>query len=605
MAARTPINTDIRQPQRRPVAAPVDAFERTRGGAQLEQLARGLAQVSPGIKNLGMAVFERSAEEDRLEGEAEARRLAEQGIQVGEAVRKKLIPAHKSPWFMSGLQEQFGRTAADRWNQELGDLIRHSPDLEKFSSMEQFDAFVQKHRKDFMEKNVGEQRDERFEVGFGHRADAYLNNRREQFSAMLDGRVKEWGAEQHFQEVAAHALNMWTADPKNPDAPAPTGADIARGLNLRNDAQIALGHDPRMVNEATVEALAAAALEKGGVEGRIILSAIDHIRQGSGNAGTTRKGLALKQETLRELDRVDAERLRAANAAEEKRKEEAKSTILGQLGERVWDNPSANIRDLVKAAKDAGIPDIIPDMISVREAAQDGAREDNDDLVVILQGRIFGSESVTNPVTEDEINAHAARRAITPGTQRTLLNMLKEHRSGANRDILNNPEFERRRMTLRAKFGLDAFLTDEQRIMAERAEVAFTLAWIEANRNGTAGKDPRADAKLLYDNSEFYYQQQTRDTLNMGLGQGKTPRAAVPRSKGLTEVKSLVVPPAALDEYIRTNRAPPAIIEKLVELQIPESETRAFINLQLQYAAEERKRKAFEAGKAKREAPTP
>src|ERR1043166_7835872 len=173
MRQRLQVDSGIPQPELRPAASPIDTFVHTDAGQQTEQLAQGLAQLSPALGRFSDVLTEKQAQADYEAGSQKARELSQSAKSFKDAIQAGKITPNQSPWFMAGLKEQFGRLAADRMNFEFLTAAAQDENLQTTTNPADFDAFYSKFLGQWQQNNLDpDSRDRFFEKGFGSKSDA-------------------------------------------------------------------------------------------------------------------------------------------------------------------------------------------------------------------------------------------------------------------------------------------------------------------------------------------------------------------------------------------------------------------------------------------------
>jgi len=239
----------------RPAAAPVDMFQTPTAGRDLQQLAQGLADLAPGLARFSDVLAKQKAEADYAAGQQRARELTDQASSFSDAIKKgKLLPS-QSPWFMAGLQEQFGRVAADNMNFKITAAIETDPLMQTTTDIGDFQKFWKDQQTQWVQDNLGTgDRNPHFEKGFGFKADAYLADAQRQFAAGLGHRVVTQMNEGHFAEVKRAIINEFHRG----TAPAA----IAQAITDSTTAKMGLGMNGGQLNRTNVAAVVAAAMEQ-------------------------------------------------------------------------------------------------------------------------------------------------------------------------------------------------------------------------------------------------------------------------------------------------------------------------------------------------------
>lgn len=240
MPPRMQVDSGLKPERLRPSAAPVDTFTQPTAGSELARLAQGLRQFAPSLDRFTDVLAEKDAAKQTEKGAQKARELEEARITYKEAIKKGLISASDSPWFQVGAKQQFGRAAAGQYARALQAAIEEDPNMQASTDPADFDKFEQKFRQDWLEQNVGENRDTHFEKGF-QIVDGYTMDEGRKFIAAAGGRLEKRAGEtfgvlvgqvldQHWKEGVSVVAGLINAEMKAYLVDNPKGGRIA---NLR------------------------------------------------------------------------------------------------------------------------------------------------------------------------------------------------------------------------------------------------------------------------------------------------------------------------------------------------------------------------------------
>jgi hypothetical protein len=487
---RLQVDSGLRAPVTRPSASPVDTFVNP-GANPLERLAQGLAEVSPAIGRFSSVLADRLAAEETQKGEIARRKAHEQGLTLAEAQRKGDIPAQSNPWFMAGLKEQDGRVSADTWHTDLIVALSKDQDMQTTTDIGAFDTFVNKYREGWLKEKVGEGRDQHFEVGFGHRSDAYLDEERRKFASKIEGRLKDKSDDLHFMEIKKHVRDSLSA-----------GADlteIAGAIDVLNDSGIRQGRDKGALNRTTVEAVAAAAVEfDDPTLGHKALDLLTQVKAGSGAVGDTKYGSETVQKARKEIDEKAWTTNQRRIAAEKQEREVRTRDILGGAVKALSEDPNASLKGFVNAAQEADLPELIPDLANLQRNSNLLEYKTDENIKRDLYSRIWTiADGEQGYVTEQTIVATLRRQSLTTEDANWLIDQLKksrEARVGKGKEIFDDYNFRQELSNFPARFadiwgnigGADG---DKKAL----AEATFRQKWFELHASGEAQKMSEKD----------------------------------------------------------------------------------------------------------------
>jgi hypothetical protein len=168
----------------RPAASPADTFNPyiARGaGGQLADLARGLSELSPALRQYAAVAGQREQQEAEVQANEYVARLSANQQQWNEAVASGKIAPAQSPWFRFYAARKMGQAQGERFT---GALAAGLAELGPDASPEAFEQFVGQAREQFLAKSSGESANNaHFMEGFQATADATVSNVRRQFMA--------------------------------------------------------------------------------------------------------------------------------------------------------------------------------------------------------------------------------------------------------------------------------------------------------------------------------------------------------------------------------------------------------------------------------------
>ena len=485
-----------------PKANPVDTFVRPTDGQELAQLARGLAEFSPSVQRFAGVLSERRNEEAFAEGEAAARKLFEEGKSLAEATRKGLIPKAANPWYRAGLQEQFGRVSADKWQTDLMAAVASDEYLQKTTKLEDFDKFVAEHRVKWAEENVAPgDRDAYFEKGFGHRADAYFANERRSFASRIENRLEKYSDDAHFEEikrVVSHSLGKTSLQ------------QIASSIDLLNKDVMAQGRTGGKVNFTAVKAIVAAAMESedGGLQA---LELLKLVKGGSGVLGDTSYGSeafikareAITENIWRTQQRDHAQ-------AERARDERVRSTMSTAV-ETLLKDHHADLRPLMKNLADA--PEALKQLTDLQRNASTMSFVTDETVKRDLFARIWTEESGPESVTPVTITRALNSGNLTTEDASFLMGQLKnasDTRHGDRKGIFDDFLFKEELRNLKGRFvdPMTGIIAGERADRVAYAEAMFREYWALWNKDPEFKNGSSEDKiKLLSDKATSIVQQ--------------------------------------------------------------------------------------------------
>jgi hypothetical protein len=509
--------------QLRPATAPIDTYVHPTAGRDLEALARGLSEVSPGIDKFLGVVAERSQDAAYAEGETAARKLFEQGKTIAEATRQGLYPKAANPWYMAGLKEQFGRVAADTWQSDLSGAVATDELMQKTTDLSAFDDFVRQHREQWMKDHVGDQRDPYFEKGFGHRADAYYADERRKFAARLEGRVENQSDDAHFAEVKKHVRDAFLRG-------VPV-EDIALDIDgLNKNAIQNLGRSGTRVNQTTVKAIVAAAIEDTSGQGLKMLNLLKHVQGGAGALGDTGFGSKAYEEAVDKISEGVERNARREWDRDQRERELRTRDTLGTAVDMLVADPHADLSPLIGKLKDN--PSAIASLQSLQGAARTINFHTDDKTKDDLFNRIWNANpNSQEAVTEQTVTASMMSGLLTAEDASWLISQMKAVRQAsmtkykdAEDVIFSDFNFRQELSNIKGRFaGPDGIIPRENADKAAHAEAMFREAWWQHSQEyeRRVKEDPKfyetpsQKIQFLNDQADIVVRKQLGDALQI------------------------------------------------------------------------------------------
>lgn len=559
MASRLQVDTGLRPQSLTPIASPVDTFTKPTAGQGLAQLANGLAAFAPSLARFSGELTDRHNTEKRTEGEAAARRMFEAGKSYADAVKEGLIPRGANPFYVAGFKEQWGRVTADKWNSDLTVALANNPDLQTSTDLKDYDKFVAEHRKDWLEKNVDPgKRDQFFETGFGHRADAYYANARNSFASQMAQRIEKYSDDAHFAEVKQHVLSS-KASPEV----------IAEDIDILNESLVRQGRDGTALNQTTVKAIVSAALDKAQAGDPNALKVLDLITQVNGKSGplsNTQFGAGAMQKAREDVSNL----LWQSNERERKTAADLHEKQVMDVFSQAWqDLASDRHADLTKyISKLGGDPKAVTELASLQRNANLLTFTTDEETKKELFSRIWNDGGV-DPV---EITSWANRGKLSTEDASWLIGQINSRetmiRQGSKQTEFSDFMFK---TTLS---GIDdAFRSEAGAIFgtnADRARYARALlmdAWVRH-----IGQPENANEDL---NARGLWLKETADRIVGQMRQGgitpdKVPQPDFDRA-GVDPYTTKILTPESLKELrdaIQHGNISPSILKQMQTLGI-------------------------------------
>jgi hypothetical protein len=470
-------------------AQPVDTFVKTGEGAQLEQLAQGLSQLSPALGRFSDILTQRKTEADLATGQRTARDLANSAKSFREAIQAgKLLPS-QSPWFMYGLHEQFGRLAADHLSADATVAAAQDSGLQSSTDMADYDKFLADFIPKWQDANIDpSERNLHFEKGFGARADAALADLRSNFAAQIAARVQKFANDGHFSEVMNSVITE--AGRNTPHAA------IGAAISQLNDDAIARGMNGTQVNVKTVDAVVAAAKR---LNDSSLLDLLDTIKTGRpdnrGNRpslATTQYGAAQIEQAQQEIAQQNQTLANIQWTKEERDHARAVATVYGNAiaALEASDDPGTVNLGPMREAMRVVAPEKVADLINLQKNYRDTTIPGDPVLTASAFRRVWTPYPGEQQTTEEDAGAMLANRQISRPDFTTLMNFIQERDRGGSK-MANDPLLKQGQAQIRAMFAAEFGQgSAEQKQRAEEAVDEFTSQYLhyrqtEEGKNAT------------------------------------------------------------------------------------------------------------------------
>jgi hypothetical protein len=232
------------------------------------RLARALMPFSESLLEFVDVTERRKGEAERRRGQEFARENAKQAAAM---VRKGLLPAHESPWYLYGVREQVGRIASQQYDSYVRIQMAQSPVTNGYDA-QAFEAFLARTRDEFLDQQIGVNRDPAAMIGFSPRADQIDANYRSEFGATASKNIEVEALEQTVVETRGFIQEIVERDG--------TVKELGRNLSDLLTKQIEVGVDKRAANDAVLAGVAEMVLATGDTE---LFDVLQHIPTSKGN----------------------------------------------------------------------------------------------------------------------------------------------------------------------------------------------------------------------------------------------------------------------------------------------------------------------------------
>lgn len=454
---RLQVDDGLTPPKSQVVARPIDTFVQQNAGAQVEQLARALATIAPGLARFGDVLFQKKVASDNVEGAKQARetvrKLDESRTSFADAVKNGQIPAHMNPWMKQSYYEEVGRLYANRLNSDLLSAIDMDENLKNSVELKDFRSFTADFEKKFLAENVPEDlRNQAFEVGYGNRRDQAIANLEAGWSAQTEQRFTHRTLTMFKDEAIQYVQDALDHE----QSPQQIGAFLRQMW----DDKHSIGWDGQLTGNAVVDAVADVALDRKDPElAREILA---HVRGGDGKSANATlaktdyaiKALAQNDENIGSTQRRQWER-------QDRERTETDRSITGEAAKRFTDalakgtDPDdVRVDDLQAQAASHSLPNTVLNLTTMKEAYSNREYDDDNDLVADISVRInrYGPNK-PGGITQAELNQRLREKRLSLPTYNNLTNQLQESLRTKKAVLEDDEDFKYGAKVVQAYFG--------------------------------------------------------------------------------------------------------------------------------------------------------
>lgn len=490
---RLNVTSGIQPPPLRPGASPVSQYVRPPGTNRLSRLAEGLAAFSPGLTRLSANLREEQAEQDKAEGEARAREILEEGKTYRDAIREGLIRPDQSPWFRVGAKEVFGLSAATTYAADLEVAVREK--LGEVTDLEEVREFEREFRDSWRRRHVGEERDLNFENAFGRQSDALVGGMYRNWAVQAGQNLQRDARESFHQRVFGETLRI-TGEAPADTPPETVRASVAAALQAEADRMVAMGMNPRSVNETLVEAITGAAMR---TNDRSILAVLDDVvtdKASGSRLGFTSYAAQAREKAEEEIgQQVHSEWLRSHQVKEEETAEQTEK-IMASAVEVLITDPAADVRPFAQQLARIGKHAEANALFNYRENITAGINYTDEDLLEEMTRQVWRGEVGISGLVQrlgSGLNREGFSYLLGQVNQRQAQADRAESRAAGRRRVgddpaFNNDGFQQGYRTLSALFGAEGALTHEQATAKARGMFAAETSWWDYYHN-RGGKD--------------------------------------------------------------------------------------------------------------------
>lgn len=424
MPSRIQVNPDAGIPELalKPAAQVADTYIRPQGqDSQGAQLAQALAGFAPDLARFGNDVFQRQSQSDLLKGQQAARdtvqKLDASRKSYADGVRDGTIPAHLNPWMKKGYYEELGRTYAGRFKDDLGMAVDQNEKLQDSIEPTDFRKFTADFESQWLDKNVpADIRNSSFQVGYGNRRDAAVQETEGQWSAQTE------------QKFVHRIVTQMTDDAQNfiSDAMSKKQTPEQIGTYIRSvmDDKHALGFPARMVSSALVDAISNSAIEqKDPTLFKTLLEAVPAGKDGSRLSSSYATHMSnITQQKVYEATREDWATTEHNRTEASRTIDEAASQLVLDQQTNHTDPTQLNFSNLRQQAVDNGDSALDGKLQVMQKAALSKDYQDDPELVKDLSSRFHTNAFA---VKESELVSALDSHKLSLATFSSMSNALR------------------------------------------------------------------------------------------------------------------------------------------------------------------------------------
>lgn len=537
MAPRNPnpVPEFDRNVPRRGVASPTGAVVRPSVDPTLTGLVEGLSVLQPSLQRFTQDFVTRSAQEQQAAGIEAARGLVEKGLSLAEATRQGMLPQQDNPWFMAGFHEKMGQSAADRWHTQLIEDMSKSPELKESTSTDDAQDFINSHRQKWLESNApqGRANNTYFAQGFGIRSDARTQDEMVKFASRLEDRLTKTSTDLHFSQVKQHLEKEFVK--------GITPEEIAQGINIMVQGQYSIGTKEKQLDETTIHAIAAAAMDLGDDRALAVLKHVYGSKSGAELGDTLQGSEAIDKARQDIRNRKWNQEQRDWQLKQRSDQERLDGVLADAMMAKIQD-PNFDLKTFAPKLKD--MPEGLAKLAQMENQMNVLNNRTNEQVRSELFTKIFVFERPEDQTTEEDIAVARSQNLLTTEDASSLIAQIRGAReSGKDKEqgIWNDFQFRQHLSDIDAQFrgALGEYENNYAATSAAFARAMFMERWDVANRSG--GVPAEKKAAWLTDNAQ--------EVINVARGpqkKGIQPRPA-PQFQSMKDVEARLPTDLTLD----------------------------------------------------------
>lgn len=462
-------------------ASPTGTFVKPTSNRNLQGLIDGLGSLNPSIQRFSQQYAAQDAQEKQTQGIEAARALVEQGLTLAEATRTGKLPQQDNPWFMAGFHEKMGQSAADSWHWKLIEDMKKNSDLQESTNVQDAQDFINKHREDWMAQNAPKGREQQFfSQGFGLRSDALTRDEMNKFANGLEGRLTKKSTDLHFSQVKQHVEKEFVKG-TSPE-------EIAEGINILVQTQYSLGSKEGDIDQNTIHAVVAAAMEMGDERPMAILKRVYGSKSGAELGDTLAGTEAMDKARLDIRNRKWNQEQRDWQMKERADKKRLDSVLSDAMTSKLTD-PNFDLKTYAAKLKDN--PEGLQKLAMMEQSMNVLNNRTNEGVRSELFTKIFVYDNADDQTSEADVAVARAQDLLTTEDAAALIGQIRQARdSGKDKEagIWNDFQFRQVLSDIDVQFRgkLGEFESNQAMMQSAFARAMFMERWLLSNQNGQA-----------------------------------------------------------------------------------------------------------------------
>jgi hypothetical protein len=503
--------------------------------------------LQPSLQRFVVQEVQQNNEERYAEGRAKAVEMQRTAKTYREAVDGGLIDRHANPFFVAGVQEQYGAAMAGKFDDDLKVHLQHLEELREETDPTTLDKHVAEFRGKWEKANLGTgTKDKHFQGAYTFAAQHHVDSIRSAFVEGIGAKLETRSISTHFQRVVKGI---------KADVGRLPVEQIAAGINALNADLLTLGFSPTQVHKTTLRAIGETAED---LESKDVALLFDLVtgKDGAPLGDASPEFSKYARETIRNVLSSRLARERAERDELRMSQEATLDTVAAEATSFLLDNPNGDLRPFVNRVKH--IRGASDEILRLRSTAADATTYDDQGFIDELYRDVW-----VNGMSERELlrkfkpnggltlkslswlhsqvrardgEARAEARAAAADARDAARLRLEARREYT--ELVSDPLFRQYLGNVAGAFvGPDGILKGTVRDRANKAEADVTSAWIQWRRTQPANLDPAAVNDWLAKNVPPIIDANRRGLVGYtpegrplmdGRGTGQTPKPPTP-----------------------------------------------------------------------------